>query len=308
MNNTVNTFNAQIAELEGQIALLPADDPQKAQLVAQRDGFVVERDKLPPQIAELEGQLNTTQGELSAANQNVQALDSARAQTIEQNKKERAQQNQVNGIKLENGENAIELAQMEIDNINRQIADIDRQIKDPYLYAAMDGIILEVNYAAGMETTADKPVASIGDLQDIYVALQVSQADIGDIEEGQVVELAFDAFPDRTFTGTVTKKLPTPIKDSNPVSYLVYASLDTEGEALLPGMTCGAQFIRKQVEDVLQLSNKAIKLADDGRQIVLMQDQDGELYEQPITTGFSDGRYSEILSGLSEGDIVYVEG
>jgi len=41
---------------------------------------------------------------------------------------------------------------------------------------------------------------------------------------------------------------------------------------------------------------------------VLMKDPDGNLYEQPITTGFSDGRYSEILSGLNDGDIVYVEG
>lgn len=307
MDGQVQALSAQAAELDAQLAALAEGDPQKETVTAQRDALLAEIAVLQGQLAEAREALAGAQSELAAIQGNVQAIDNAHAEQQEQTKKEQNKQNQINGIQLANGDNAIELAQIDVDDIIRQMEEIEAQMKDLYLYAQLDGIVLAVNYAVGAETTTDTPVASIGSLDEIYAVLQVPQADIGDIEEGQTVKLSFDAFPERTFTGVVQKKLPLPVKDSNPVAYQVYASLDMEGEQLLSGMTCNAQFILKQVEGVLVLSNKAIRLVD-GKQVVLMQDENGELYEQPITTGFSDGRYSEILSGLQDGDIVYVEG
>ncbi|MGL4336089.1 MAG: HlyD family efflux transporter periplasmic adaptor subunit, partial [Turicibacter sp.] len=59
--------------------------------------------------------------------------------------------------------------------------------------------------------------------------------------------------------------------------------------------------------DVLMLSNKAITLKD-GKQVVNVKNEDGTVTETEITTGFSDGKNSEIISGLSEGDTVVVGG
>ena len=72
-------------------------------------------------------------------------------------------------------------------------------------------------------------------------------------------------------------------------------------------MTTNAQFILKEVKDVLILSNKSIKLKD-GNQVVNVKNEDGTLREVTIQTGFSDGRNSEVLSGLKEGDTVVVGG
>lgn len=95
--------------------------------------------------------------------------------------------------------------------------------------------------------------------------------------------------------------------NANPLEYTAYASIEANDLLLLEGMTFSAQLIQKQVKDVLCLSNKAIQL-NGGKQIVFLMDEAGNLFEEEIQTGFSDGRYSEVLSGLSEGDIVYVEG
>lgn len=57
---------------------------------------------------------------------------------------------------------------------------------------------------------------------------------------------------------------------------------------------------------MLTLSNKAITL-ENGRQYVLVRDEKGELVRKPVTTGFSDGRVSEILDGLSENEVVSVQ-
>ncbi len=259
------------------------------------------------QLADTNGQLESVQNELAAAEGNAAALDRAYAEQQRQAAQEQSKQDRINGIRIAGSDNAVALAQLDVDAVRERIEAVRAKMNAPYLYAQKSGIVLAVGYTAGMEAAPDKPVASIGDPDGIYAMLQVAQADIGDIEEGQIVEFSFDAYPERVFTGVVTKKLPMPVEGSNPVVYVVHASLDMEGEPLLAGMTCNAQFIIKQVKDVLRLSNKAIRMAD-GKQVVLMKDDGGALYEQPITTGFSDGRTSEVLEGLSDGDIVYVEG
>lgn len=175
------------------------------------------------------------------------------------------------------------------------------------LYAKLDGIVLSLPSVEG-EMTAEKPiVAQIGDPKKITASIQVSQTDISEIEIGQPVQFTFNAYPTQTLQGTVTDVQLAP-QNAKPVEYTVYASIDKQEDVLLlEGMTFSAQLIQKQVKDVLCLSNKAIQLKE-GKQIVILMDEEGNLFEQEIQTGFSDGRYSEVLSGLSEDDIVYVEG
>ena len=180
------------------------------------------------------------------------------------------------------------------------------ELADPYLYAKLDGIVTSIPLVEG-EMTAGKPiVAQIGDPKKISALLKVSQSNIGDAKIGQPVQFTFNAYPTQTLQGAVTQVQLAPIS-ANPLEYAVYASIETQDMLLLEGMTFSAQLIQKQVQDVLCLSNKAIQLKE-GKQIVLLKDKEGNLFEQEIRTGFSDGRYTEVLSGLSNGDVVYVEG
>lgn len=303
LSRLVAELTEQILALDAQIAALPKDDPQRAALQQERDalaathaGYCEEHDTIAPKIDELNAQM-------SSANAEIGTMERSHAQQQAAKGKER----DANALKKNTYENAIESAEVEVENLERQIRELGEAKNEVYLLAKLDGIVLELGYTEGMETNGEKALAVIGAPEEIFAKLQVAQADIGGIEIGQEVELNFDAFPDHKFKGKVTKKLPLPVKDSNPVSYVVQASVDMEGESLLTGMTCSARFIAKQVKDVLMLSNKAIK-SSNGQQVVMMKDQAGKLFEQPIKTGFSDGRYSEVLSGVKEGDVVFVEG
>lgn len=71
-------------------------------------------------------------------------------------------------------------------------------------------------------------------------------------------------------------------------------------------MKAYATIILKEKRDVLTLSNKAIGL-ENGRQFVMVRDENGKLASKPIVTGFSDGRISEVLDGLKEHDVVVVQ-
>lgn len=189
------------------------------------------------------------------------------------------------------------------DKIAKAVGD---ELEDPYLYAELDGIVISVPLVEG-EMTAGKPiVAQIGDPKKIGAQIKLSQLDIAEVEIGQLVQFTFSAYPTQTVEGKITQIQLAPT-NANPLEYTAYASIEANDLLLLEGMTFSAQLIQKQVKDVLCLSNKAIQL-NGGKQIVFLMDEAGNLFEQEIQTGFSDGRYSEVLSGLSEGDIVYVEG
>ena len=189
------------------------------------------------------------------------------------------------------------------DKIAKAVGD---ELEDPYLYAKLDGIVISVPSVEG-EMTAGKPiVAQIGDPEKIGAQIKLSQSDIGEVEIGQLVQFTLSAYPTQTLEGKITQIQLAPT-NANPLEYTAYASIEADDLLLLEGMTFSAELIQKQVKDVLCLSNKAIQLKE-GKQIVFLMDEEGNLFEQEIQTGFSDGRYSEILSGLSEGDIVYVEG
>lgn len=189
------------------------------------------------------------------------------------------------------------------DKIAKAVGD---ELEDPYLYAELDGIAISVPLVEG-EMTAGKPiVAQIGDPKKIGAQIKLSQLDIAEVEIGQLVQFTFSAYPTQTVEGKITQIQLAPT-NANPLEYTAYASIEANDLLLLEGMTFSAQLIQKQVKDVLCLSNKAIQL-NGGKQIVFLMDEAGNLFEEEIQTGFSDGRYSEVLSGLSEGDIVYVEG
>jgi len=290
----INDINSKIAAIDAQLAQLAEGDGQAASLQAQR--------------SEQEALLNEAKNTLDGLNATVASIDSAREQQVNGNINKSAEAKKKGELEINGYDNAVDLAVIGVEEIEMQIKEVQEALaQDEYIYAKTDGLVSEVNYPEGAETTLEKAVVAVSPVSEIYAVAQVSQSDIGGIEEGQQVELSLDAYPGKIFDGTVKKKMPTPVKDSNPTAYNVLVSIDAGGEDLLPGMTLSAQFIVKQVKDVLMLSNKAIKMAD-GKQIVILKDEDGNTYEQEIKTGFSDGKFTEVLSGLADGDIAYVEG
>ena len=175
------------------------------------------------------------------------------------------------------------------------------------LYAQTDGIVLSVDQKVGDQTSEQTPVVTIGELDTMTATLWVEQEDIGDIKAGEAVECEVPAFQDTKIMGTVLSRDSIPDANDTEGRYKVKVSLSSGSLELFEGMTCNATFIIKQVKGVLTLSNKAIQLKD-GKQFVKMKNADGTLREIEIVTGFSDGRSSEIISGLKSGDVVVIEG
>lgn len=203
---------------------------------------------------------------------------------------------------LEQLESEVELAQSRYDQAVQSLKTVESLLLNPVLLATEDGVVRSLDVEPHTEIT-QSPIMKIGVRTPMGLTLPIESADINEVAIGQKVEFYTDAYPAEKFTGTVTGKNLLPNSDGK---YEVYVRIDSTDAQLQQGMGAMATLIVMQKENVLTLSNKAISLRD-GRQYVNVRNADGTLYEREIMTGFSDGRVSEILSGLTAGEVAIVE-
>lgn len=302
--NNINDLTKKINEVDANINEITK---QIEDLSKSLDENQAKIEELKATENSLQGEKSSIQSELNNANSTLSTLDSNRKKQLEQESKDRTLNDKINSLSNSGLDDAITIAQKEVDNINEEISKVNKLKENSILYAESDGIILAINYSSGATTVPEQAVVAIGKEDKVVAEIVVSQEDITKIEEGQEVKISVSAFIDAKFTGKVKSLNLKPNTQGNSTSYSVAVEIDKNDYRLLDGMTVSAQFIVKEVKDVIMLSNKAITLKD-GKQIVNLKQEDGTRKEVEITTGFSDGKNTEILSGLSEGDVVVVGG
>jgi len=301
------TLQNQYNDLQAQIDGLPSDDPGLPALQEQLRGLAQTIDSLNSEIEQLKTALESLKDQLSGKKGELENLQADHSTQVSQTNQNQATQKQIHEVGLDTLKNAVENAQSEIDTLEKTLSDLQEIMETSTVIAKADGVVTSVNFNEGAEVNAGESVLSIGAHGDNYVKVQISQVEINNVVIDQQVELSFSAYPDSVFKGTVIGKNHIPTQGEDGVVYEVLIKFDKTDDELLNGMTCTAKFIIKRVEGVLTLSNKAIR-TQDGKQVVTVRRPDGTMEERTITTGFSDGRISEITSGLDAGDTVVVEG
>ncbi len=213
------------------------------------------------------------------------------------------------------------------------------------IYAPIDGVVVSRNVDVGQTVAASlsAPILFLiaNDLAKMQIDANISEADIGQVKEGQEVIFTVDAYLEQRFPGKVRQVRHAPLVVQNVVTYDTVIDVDNSGLKLKPGMTANVSIIVAQRENILQVSNAAfrVRLADvapslsssDGQSDELKKESQGgegkgrsrdgqgkrssghTVYILPkdglpqpveIKTGISDGTYTEVLAGLHEGDVV----
>lgn len=176
---------------------------------------------------------------------------------------------------------------------------------DGILYATEDGVITEVSYEAGDRLTTGA-LFSYATSDDMRISVDVTQEDIVDLQVGDAVDITFTAYPEDSYTGSILSINTTATSDySNTVSYTVEISVEGELEQLYGGMTADVIFVTEEKEDVLYVSRKAI-VEENGKTYVYRKTALGGRELAEVETGITNGVDIEILSGLEEGDTIYL--
>jgi HlyD family secretion protein len=190
--------------------------------------------------------------------------------------------------------------------------------------APVDGIVISRDVDLGQTITAGftTPVlfTIAQDITKMNIKADVSEADIGQVKDGQPVDFTVDAFPDDVFKGTVTQVRKSPTTTQNVVTYQVIISVDNPEQKLFPGMTADVSILVSQNDKALEIPNTALRYAPpdnvayDGtppanlqrnQRLIYSTSADGmKLKPIVVKTGITDGVNTEILDGLSDGTLV----
>jgi HlyD family secretion protein len=176
------------------------------------------------------------------------------------------------------------------------------------IVAPIDGRIANLQIKKGEQATPGAPAVTLIDEGAYHIEVNVDEIDIERVELGQPVEVTLDALPDTVLDGVIADVAPTAVTSgAGVVTYLVTINIDAAGVALRPGMTANATITTDLLDGVLIVPNWAVRLdRETGQALVNRLLANGDVEEVPIVTGLRNEQFSEVISGLNEGDEVVV--
>lgn len=203
---------------------------------------------------------------------------------------------------------SVNQAQNELDEIQAKMdAFQDFVGEDNCIYAPEDGLVTGVYCEAGDKLTDSETMLTYAKEDEYTVSIDVSEEDVAAISVGDSVELSFSAYPEQTWEGEIISITTTSTSEhASTISYPVTVLVQGDTSLLYGGMTADVTFVTDSVEDVLYISKKAV-FEENGLSYVYKKDAGGNRVKAKVETGFSDTASIEIISGIEEGDIVYIE-
>jgi HlyD family secretion protein len=165
-------------------------------------------------------------------------------------------------------------------------------IRSPVSGVVVDRVIdLGQTVAASLQTPTLIKIAQ--DLSEMRIDSSFAEADIGKIREGQAVRFTVDAFPERSFEGSVQQIRLNPTTQQNVVTYNVRVSLSNPEHILLPGMTAYVSIAVAQRDDALLVPNAALRFKppeDANKSLPAESAESAESAERPAEAGKGTGK------------------
>lgn len=171
------------------------------------------------------------------------------------------------------------------------------------IIAPFNGIITEANPQPGDMVAPGEVALRVEDLSHLFVDLEISEVDINLVKPGQSVILAFDAIPDKTYTGQIVKVDLVGKVSGGATNFPVTVELLDADPLVKPGMTAAVTVTVKEVENVLLIPNRAVRVLNGERVVYVLIENQPVAVE--IRLGAITDLYSEVVGGdLSEGDLL----
>lgn len=230
-------------------------------------------------------------------------------------------------------------------SINAAEADLhlnELNLSKAYIASPIDGVVLKRNVDPGqtVAVSLQAPVLfSIAeDLTQMEIQVDVDEADVGQVREGQSATFQVDAYPDRKFPATIRVVRYDSEVVQGVVTYKAVLSVNNSDLSLRPGMTATAAIVVNEVKDALVVPNAALRFVPAQRESsasrslisrltfsmprfrpatpqqstasnrTVWQLKETVPTAVPVTIGASDGKFTQIVSGdLSAGQAVIVD-
>jgi HlyD family secretion protein len=185
------------------------------------------------------------------------------------------------------------------------------QQSSPTIYAPISGTVtglsLQIGSVLNAQTSStgnstSQRIANIVTDAAPQVTVQLAQIDAPKVKIGNKVTVTLDAFPEKTYTGTIISIDTVGSISSNVTAYPAIIKLDSASSDIYSNMTATANIITQTRDDVVLVPSAAIQTQNGVTSVRIMKNT--VVSTVPVEIGASNDTETEIVSGLSEGDVV----
>jgi HlyD family secretion protein len=247
------------SELSGTVQDVFVDDNSrvgKGQVLARLD------------VSKLQDQIEKSRAVLEAARAQLAQMQATEAEARAMLERLR-QVAQLSGGKvpskaeMETAEAVLARAVANVTNARASIAQASATLTKASIRSPINGVVLARKVDPGQTVAASLQAPVLftiaEDLSKMTLEVDVDEADVGRVREGQSASFTVDAYPDRRYPSSVTRVgFGSQVKE-NVVSYLTVLSVDNADLSLRPGMTGTAEIIATRRENVLLVPNAALR-------------------------------------------------
>lgn len=200
--------------------------------------------------------------------------------------------------------------QAEYDQAVAAVRQLDARLAQKRIAAPFSGQVGVRKVDLGQYLSPGDAVASLTNLDRLYVDFSVPQQELAKLREGSELRVTSDAWPGRVFTARVTAIEPRVAEDSRNIA--VQGLLANPDRALRPGMYVSTALSLPPLPAALVVPATAIVTSAQGDSVVVVRGSDprreGKAEMVAVTTGRRFGSSVVVAKGLKPGDVVVTEG
>jgi HlyD family secretion protein len=178
------------------------------------------------------------------------------------------------------------------------------------LIAPFAGIVAKINGELGEYVTPSPPgiptppAVDLVDNTCLYVSAPIDEVDAAQVRIGQPVRISLDAFPKKTFDGSVRRIAPYVLeveKQARTVDVEAEFTNKEDYVRMLAGYSADLEIILDTRPNVLRIPTEALL---EGKRVLVYSKEDSLLHSRTVEVGLSNWKLTEVLSGLEEGEQV----
>jgi len=212
--------------------------------------------KLDPTI--FNAQIRQADAQLASAKASLRL-----AQATHQRNQSLLAQNYISSLALDQSKREVDVAQANIQLASAQLARAQADFDNSVIRSPIDGVIIKRTVDLGQTVAASFTTPQLfqiaRDLTKMQIDTSVSEADVGQLKEGQEARFVVDAYPDKEFNARMRQFRLAANVVQNVVTYNVVLDVDNKDELLKPGMTAQVRLLVGNRQNVLRVPTAALR-------------------------------------------------
>ena len=200
----------------------------------------------------------------------------------------------------------LELSMAQLEQNRSRLDELKINLSNTVIAAPVDGFIGKRTLDPGASVGVNTSFISVVDIRTVRLVINVVEKDLRRIHQGTAVEVEVDAYPGEKFEGRVARLAP--ILDPATRTAQVEIEIPNSSFRLKPGMYARARFTVEKHDNALVVPTAAVVDLQGKIGVWLPADEGDTPVFNPVTTGIEQQEFTELTSGVKEGQRIITTG